>query len=65
MAEEGLTSTKHEKIFIGKPIDMDINALKKELEMLEKIVRNEEEELLSVVIKKLVPTYREVAVTAV
>nr|WP_330400338.1 nucleoside-diphosphate sugar epimerase/dehydratase [Tepidibacter mesophilus] len=63
MAEEGLTSTKHEKIFIGQPIDTDINALRKELEMLEKIVRSEEEELLNVIIKKLVPTYREVAVT--
>lgn len=65
MAEEGLTSTKHEKIFIGKPIDMDINSLRKELEMLENVVKSEEEELLGVVIKKLVPTYREVAVTTV
>ncbi|OPJ55321.1 UDP-N-acetyl-alpha-D-glucosamine C6 dehydratase [Alkalithermobacter paradoxus] len=57
MAEEGLTGTKHKKIFVGKPIDIDVKALYNELEILQNVVRNEENELVDIVIKKMVPTY--------
>ena len=36
MSEEGLTNTKHEKIFIGKPTFTDIDELKKKLKSLMK-----------------------------
>lgn len=58
MSEEGLKETRHEKIFIGKPIFKDMNQLNKELEMLNNILKEEEPEMIGTVIKKLVPTYR-------
>jgi FlaA1/EpsC-like NDP-sugar epimerase len=57
MAEEGLTDTSHKKIFIGKPIDIDKKMIKENLEILQKIVKNEDVELIEYVIKKLVTTY--------
>lgn len=60
MAEEGLKETKHEKIFIGKPLNVDIDYLKKELSMLKLILEKEEGELVGTVIRKLVPGYRRV-----
>ncbi len=45
MAEEGLTNTDNKKIFIGKPIDINTDRVKKHLEVLEKIVQKEEVEL--------------------
>ncbi|WZL73663.1 nucleoside-diphosphate sugar epimerase/dehydratase [Clostridiaceae bacterium 35-E11] len=60
MAEEGLTNTKHEKIFIGQPLAIDMIQLKKELSVLSSILEIEEKELIEPIIKKLVPTYRKV-----
>jgi FlaA1/EpsC-like NDP-sugar epimerase len=57
MAEEGLTNTDNKKIFIGKPIDINTDVVKKHLEVLEKIVQKEEVELINSVMKELVPTY--------
>lgn len=56
MAEEGLTATKHEKIFIGKPIFIDYKMLHRELGRLKDIITNEVDDL-SEFMETLVPTY--------
>ena len=58
MAEEGLKETKHEKIFIGKPVFTDLEALEKEIRMLKIVLMKEDRELIDVVVKKLVPGYK-------
>jgi FlaA1/EpsC-like NDP-sugar epimerase len=58
MAEEGLRETKHEKIFIGKPVFNDLDQLRKEIEMLKAVLMKEDKELMEVVVRKLVPGYR-------
>jgi FlaA1/EpsC-like NDP-sugar epimerase len=57
MAEEGLTATKHEKIFVGKPLHIDIDELKSELQKLRFIATGSKEGIIEFV-KKLVPTYK-------
>ncbi len=57
LKEEGLTATRHEKIFIGKPTSIDLNELKKELETLRFTVLGTGENLINSV-KHLVPNYR-------
>ncbi|MDD3840451.1 MAG: nucleoside-diphosphate sugar epimerase/dehydratase, partial [Clostridia bacterium] len=46
MDEEGLTATKHEKIYIGKPIFSDINQLRQELEKLKFYLLGSEDKLI-------------------
>lgn len=58
MAEEGLKKTKNEKIYIGEPVFIDIDRLKKELNILYAILQKEEEELIGPILKRLVPTYK-------
>lgn len=58
MAEEGLRETKHEKIFIGKPVFNDLDQLRKEIEMLKAVLMKEDRELVEVIVRKLVPGYR-------
>ncbi len=60
MAEEGLKETKHEKIFIGKPVFNDLKQLRKEIEMLKALLTKEDEKLIEIVVKKLVPGYKAV-----
>lgn len=57
MSEEGLMDTEHKKIFIGKPIEFDVNRTKKYLEVLKNIVEQEEVELIDNVMRELVTTY--------
>lgn len=61
MAEEGLTSTKHNKIFISKPIDVSLKAVKESLVELEKLEYNNNYsiKLVKDAMKKVVPTYHE------
>lgn len=56
--EEGITSTKHEKIFIGKPIFSDYKLLMKKLDNLRKILKNCSNEELKEYLTELVPTYK-------
>lgn len=67
MSEEGLTNTKHKKIFIGKPTFTDIGILKKNLNELMEIVEEDNVNELISKIEEVVPTYKrkkdEVAVT--
>ncbi len=37
MSEEGLTSTKHDKIFINKPMHMEMTELEEKLNILKRI----------------------------
>ena len=57
LEEEGLTATRHEKIFIGKPTSIDLHELKKELETLKFITVGTGENLIKFV-QHLVPNYR-------
>ena len=56
MEEEGLTATRHKKIFIGKPGTIDIGTLRKELEKL-KFVMTGPVDTLKEYVKEMVPTY--------
>lgn len=62
MKEEGLRSTVNSKIFIGKPMMMDVKRLEKEIEILEKVIFQDKYELVEVMMMKLVPTYKKMAV---
>ena len=66
MAEEGLTSTKHDKIFISKPTDVSMVSVKNALTMLEDIKYNGTYSIKKVkdIMKKVVPTYHEVTTEA-
>lgn len=57
MSEEGLTKTENSKIFIGKPVDFDTNKVKQHLNVLGKIIENEDVELIDSVMRELVTTY--------
>ena len=61
MAEEGLTSTKHNKIFISKPMHMEMNELEEKLNLLNTLEYDEEYSRKSVkdAMKAIVPTYKE------
>lgn len=57
MSEEGLTKTDNEKIFIGKPMQLDQNKLYKHLDILRQIVDNEEVSMIDSVMREMVDTY--------
>lgn len=57
MAEEGLSNTIHQKIFIGKPTQLNPDLLFRQIEALKGITDIEDEILLESIIKVLVPTY--------
>lgn len=62
MAEEGLTSTKHNKIFISKPTEVSSEEIKYALKELETIEYNKNYSIKKVkdTMKRVVPTYHEV-----
>lgn len=57
MNEEGLTKTRHSKIFIGNPLDINMEDLKPDLDMLEEASHKNDIETIKNVIQKVVPTY--------
>lgn len=61
MAEEGLTSTKHNKIFISKPMHMGMKELEEKLNVLNTLEYDEEysKENVKEAMKAIVPTYKE------
>ena len=61
MSEEDLTSTKHDKIFISKPMHMEMTELEEKLELLKKLEYNEKysNENIKNTMKEVVPTYKE------
>ncbi|MEG0873104.1 MAG: nucleoside-diphosphate sugar epimerase/dehydratase [Clostridia bacterium] len=61
MSEEGLIKTKHEKIFVAQPTDMNIEELEQKIERLKQCVKENkfEKEQVKEVLKEAVPTYIE------
>ena len=61
MAEEGLTSTKHNKIFVSKPMYMEMKELEEKLDLLNTLEYDEEysKERVKDAMKSIVPTYKE------
>ncbi len=55
LAEEGITATRHSKIFVGKPLDIDHGELLRKLETLEAAIGDEEK--IRQVMAMIVPTY--------
>mgnify|MGYP002437525797 FL=1 len=61
MSEEGLTSTKHDKIFISKPMHMEMTELEEKLNILKELEYNEKysNENIKNTMKEVVTTYKE------
>ncbi len=61
MAEEGLTSTKHNKIFISKPMHMEMKELEEKLELLQALEYDEDYSIQNVknAMKSIVSTYKD------
>ena len=57
MKEEGLQDTDNKLIHIGKPIEMDDELFKKQLQRLNEASRGEAENMKDIV-AEIVPTYR-------
>ena len=57
MKEEGLQETANKRIHIGKPIEMDDEAFKRQLDRLDKASRSESEDIKDIV-AEIVPTYK-------
>ena len=56
MNEEGLKKTDNKMIYIGKPIEFDVNQFEKQLEQLGQVALDEGEDIRTYV-KAIVPTY--------
>lgn len=62
MAEEGLEQTKHDKIHIAAPMDIDITMINQKLNELSELLEtstNEQRDKIKTVIKEVVPTFKE------
>ncbi|MNI55112.1 hypothetical protein D3C73_1100410 [compost metagenome] len=59
LKEEGVSSTKHGRIFVGRALEISRSELEFEIKRLEKII-GEEQGLIREVVKHLVPGYSEV-----
>lgn len=58
MSEEGLQKTDNKMIFIGKPIDFDVNVFEKQLLQLQEDARNERTDDIRKRVKEIVSTYQ-------
>ena len=61
MAEEGLTATKHDKIFVSEPMHLELEELERKLKVLDELeyVDNYSREKVKETMKEVVPTYKE------
>ncbi|MFD7520874.1 polysaccharide biosynthesis protein [Paenibacillus chitinolyticus] len=59
-SEEGMTSTMHDRIFIGKPMNINRTELEFEMRRLERVLGSDPEEIRAL-LQHLVPTYRNVS----
>ena len=62
MEEEGLEATKHEKIHIAEPMDIDMKRMEAKLKALRNLIKesdNEDKDKIKNVIKELVPTFKD------
>ena len=58
MSEEGLQKTANKMIFIGKPIDFDVDVFEKQLHKLAEDAKNERNEDIRRRVKEIVTTYQ-------
>ena len=58
MSEEGLTDTTHNKIYIGKPTFTSYDKLKDKLEQLDKLLDEDDTEVIKDKMAEIVPTYK-------
>lgn len=58
MDEEGLTNTSHNKIFIGKSIEVDKDKLTEILDNLKRAADTDDNESIKIELEKAVPTYK-------
>ncbi|WP_127499375.1 polysaccharide biosynthesis protein [Paenibacillus glycanilyticus] len=61
--EEGLSSTKHNRIFIGRPVQLNRKELDFEIRKMEKVLGQHPDDIRAV-LQHLVPTYRNGGATA-
>ncbi|MFC6333765.1 polysaccharide biosynthesis protein [Paenibacillus septentrionalis] len=54
--EEGMTDTRHDRIFIGKPANFDRESIELELRRLERIL-GQDKEMIQELLSRIVPTY--------
>ena len=61
MEEEGLKATKHDKIFVSKPMHLDMKELEEKLDALSKLEYDENysKEHVKEIMKSVVPTYKD------
>lgn len=62
MAEEGLTQTKHDKIHIAKPININMDMIQDKLDKLNLLLddtNNEQKEKIRTTFRQIVPTYKD------
>ena len=61
MEEEGLKATKHDKIFVSKPMHLDMKELEEKLDTLSKLEYDENysKEHVKEIMKSVVPTYKD------
>ena len=64
MNEEGLEATKHEKIHVAEPLDINMEQMEEKLDSLRVLLKdnnNEDKTQIKDVMKKIVPTFKEPA----
>ncbi len=59
MKDEGLKKTIHEKIYTGKPVDIEYDDIVKKVEILDRTADLEDNALLIAEMKRFVPTYKD------
>lgn len=62
MAEEGLEQTKHDKIYVAEPMNIDMNMIEQKLSELDELLQNttnDQKDKIKTVIKDVVPTFKE------
>ena len=59
MDEEGLTETRHQKIFIGQPGDFELTTVKAQIQDLLQVATTKGIQELKNKLKEVVPTYQE------
>ena len=57
MDQEGLESTKHSKIFIGRPMTIEMSVLEDKLKLLKEAVESKDNDRIRDILEEVVPTY--------
>lgn len=57
MDQEGLESTKHNKIFVGRPMTIEMSTLEEKLKLLKEAVDSQDNEKIRDIMEEVVPTY--------